>query len=197
MRKLWKARGAVVGVLLLAGAVAACKGALKTYVVAPDMAKAALTGTTIPSIAFGAAAHFEPAVATPKGVSWNVLAGGEYSSDNLAFVKLNATVTAATGGAQVEVDVQPAEGPAGARAEKLLKENPAVAKLFRAIAYEQIDATLSRRPFRFANISGAMAVAVASLAPKLTEKLKNEAAAPQPGEFDKFDSAYKEDKLRH
>ena len=185
--------------LLLAGSLAGCGRPTKTYSRTPFAAQAALTGTTIPGIAFGQSAHCAPGVGSSGRVVWTIEEGsddearaGELDTHHI-IMKLSATLTAVAEGTEVAVDIQPPDGVDPAKIDDLERQQPAIARLWRSIASEQVDAALNRRGFDMANVRLAMATAVLAQLPQIGQQMDNAARENDRQQGERMDSAYRND----
>lgn len=192
------ARLAVAG--LLAAALSGCGKPTKTYPMAQSAAWAALMGTTIPGMAFGERAHGMPGSGTPGRVVWAIEAGPDEAAQTgepatpQVIMRLSATLTPVAYGTAVSVDIEPAGGDDPARIDALDRQFPAIARLWRAIAGEQVDAVLTQRPFDMLNIRSAMASAAMSQLSQIGKQMNEAAKEVQRREEETIDRAYALDK---
>jgi hypothetical protein len=169
----------------------------KTYPVTVEAAQAALVNTEIPGIAFGMSAHSEPAIAIPGGVEWFISrdqSGSEASASPASqkhLLILTAQFDPVSGGTRVAVDVKPGSSAQASAFAKGMEQKPAVAAMFRSIASEQVDATLSHRDFNFANIRQSMALATLSMMPEISNQMDSAAEEFHRADRERVDNAYR------
>ena len=181
--------------LALVATLAACDRAQR-YATTPEVARARLAGTVIPDIAFGKAAHGGPGEVTADGVRWAVkngfadAAAGVSAPDAAATLFLRAKVAASGEGTEVTVDLAPPPGVDAARLQALFDQHPAMAKLFRSVAAEQVDSVLTARPFSFSNIRATMALAVVAELPNIREQMNEADEAIDERDRDTMHRAY-------
>lgn len=176
--------------LALVLCLAACDRA-KVYPVTPDTARAQLIGTTIPDIAFGASAHSGPGQAMEDGVAWPVERNSaDGSSSDVTIMLLRARLASSGDATRVTVDIAPPPGVDPAKLQGVFDQHPAMARMFKSVAGEQVDSVLNGRRFSYANVSGDMALATLSELPDIRRRLDDEAKASDARDRDTIHRAY-------
>jgi hypothetical protein len=151
-------------------------------------------------MAFGERAHGMPGSGTPGRVVWAIEAGPDEAAQTgepatpQVIMRLSATLTPVAYGTAVSVDIEPAGGDDPARIDALDRQFPAIARLWRAIAGEQVDAVLTQRPFDMLNIRSAMASAAMSQLSQIGKQMNEAAKEVQRREEETIDRAYALDK---
>jgi microcompartment protein CcmL/EutN len=151
-------------------------------------------------MAFGERAHGMPGSGTPGRVVWAIEAGPDEAAQTgepvtpHVIMRLSATLTPVAYGTAVSVDIEPAGGDDPARIDALDRQFPAMARLWRAIAGEQVDAVLTQRPFDMLNIRSAMASAAMSQLSQIGKQMNEAAKEVQRREEETIDRAYALDK---